>query len=654
MVTVSQKTAFSFFISMLLVAGAAAVAYTGLFDLLETRFYNPAIARSLDRETGKDARVIQQLVSELQNRFSRSLGEAAVRSSFLPSQSVADVFERARIYNIIMESVTGMYSVRFIDDEGRRILFSTYPADSILADEHSILYCGYGEAAASLPFEAVQVSAHEKPRLVMDNTRERIIFAFPFFDSMDVYRGVALFTVSARAAVERLIGEGRIKAGDDISLTASPPGIVSGIPGVSKTEMLARVSALWNEGTPGPSPLVSAESRTALVLVSAQTSQGVYYGRLVNEEVFTFPPSMKMIILAAIFCTIYLIVFFLLNIRQDPLTVIQNRLKILQISLIEQFYDIKGDIDWDYWIMELEQRREGIRDEVKQGVQMGKHGYIESDVDSLIDKSWDELVSLVGGRRMTGGIDEQQLRRMVQRILCSYETPAAEGRPRLHRTALSRNGRSVPPSGGMEDIGELEPLDGSEAAAEGPAPAAVEKPAEKNAPSVSAAPGGGLLAAAMRKQAKKKLRKKSNVRLAFGDDDIPYIVESSGLEIVEETESLAADGLSAGSPQAAGEALAELTREIEFSPVMENGTEESGGELDEAVEVVSPFASILSSLDTGGGKGRQAAAGDSGTDVIFEQNGVHYIHVSAFTPDKNTEEKLDNTFRTLIESVVSR
>ena len=620
--TVSQKTAFSLFISVLLVVGAAALAYTGLFDLLETRFYNPAVARSLNRETAKDAEVIQQFLSELQSRFSLSLGEAEVRSSFLPGQNVVDIFERTRIYDLIMESVTGMYSVRFIDDEGGRILFSTYPADRIRGND--VLYRGYGEDAASLPFEAVQVSAHEKPRLVMDTAYERIIFAFPFFDSMDVYRGVALFTVSARAAAERLIGKGRIKAGDDISLTASPPGIVAGSGGVSKTEILAMVSALWAEGTPGSVPLVSADSRRALVLVSAKTSQGVYYGRLVNEEIFAFPQSMKAIILAAIFCTLYLLIFFLLNIRQDPLTVIQTRLKSLQISLIEQFYDIKGDVDWDYWIMELEQRREGVRDEVKRGVKLGKNGYVESDVNSLIDKSWDELLALIGGRRAAGSFDEQKLRHLLKRILRSFETPDSLEASASLETPVPKSGWSSLPADVLEELGELEPLDGDEEAAEDTPPEAAAAPAGRNSPGRPLAPRGGLLAAAMNKQAKKKSGKKSNARLAFGEDDIPYIVESSGFEIVEETESAAHGKRYAVSPQAAGEALAELTLEIDLSPAMESDMEADG------------------------------IAGGNEPNVIFEKNGVHYITASACKPDKRTEEKLDTNFRTLVESVVGR
>ena len=135
---------------------------------------------------------------------------------------------------------------------------------------------------------------------------------------------------------------------------------------------------------------------------------------------------------------------------------------------------------------------------------------------------------------------------------------------------------------------------------------------------------GGLLQAAERKQFQnqaKKNKKISNVRLAFGDDDIPYIVETSGIEIVDDEdidnairamqdddsagveelegpESFEYAGGKPASPPSARE-IADIVSEIEFGLVPETDLPEEDAQRIAAtpLEVVSPFASMLSPLD---------------------------------------------------------
>ncbi|MDR2110587.1 MAG: hypothetical protein LBP32_04695, partial [Spirochaetaceae bacterium] len=114
--------------------------------------------------------------------------------------------------------------------------------------------------------------------------------------------------------------------------------------------------------------------------------------------------------------------------------------------------------------------------------------------------------------------------------------------------------------------------------------------------------------------------KKSNLRLVFGDDDIPTIVETSGLELVDEDvdsvlntmrsdeevgelEDLEGEDLedepgkdeSPAPARAPRDVLADLASEIEFSAPKEP---ETGEEIDNRqVEIVSPFATMLSDFN---------------------------------------------------------
>jgi hypothetical protein len=52
--------------------------------------------------------------------------------------------------------------------------------------------------------------------------------------------------------------------------------------------------------------------------------QGIYYGRIINEAVFVFPQEIRILTLTAIFLTIFLIIFFLFNLRRDPATILED------------------------------------------------------------------------------------------------------------------------------------------------------------------------------------------------------------------------------------------------------------------------------------------------------------------------------------------
>lgn len=601
-VTVSQKAALSLLISIFLFAGFAVLAYTGLFDLVESRFYNPSITRHLEHEAGLDGETIQEFLAELQSRFEETLREPAIRRSMLPNQSAEDIFERTRIYGTLLESLGGLQSVRFVDAGGLRIHFSTLPQDILSQDRLSIAYRNYTEDSSSLPYDQVEVSAEEKIKFTLDESRDRIILSLPFFDSFEVYRGTALFSVSVRAAADRLIARNRIKAGDDVSIVSNPPGIVSGLPGTSKNNILSRVATVWSDGLLSLTPLDSTASETTLILISAKTSRGIFVGRLVNETLFVFPQPMKVILLVSIFFTIYLVIFLSFNLRQDTITVIQNRLKNLQISLLEQYYDRKGDVDWTHWARELEQRREDIRTEIKRGVRVREGKRSEENIDALIDKSWDELLTALNGRRKPADLDEEKLQTILNRILQAVPAvTAAPGASGVSPQALPLREQEAEPeeleelpeepelleaAGGeekaeaveeleaveaLEEVEELEELEGAEESGETGAVPSIDLGDLNLADEVV----------------------DSAINAARPDEEPAELEELEELEEVEEVEGAE----EFGGPEEAGKNVDSLASLIEFSPVPEtNAAGQEDSILNRDFEIVSPLSSMLSNI----------------------------------------------------------
>jgi len=387
------KPVLALIISILIFAGIVLSADGEFADFIQINFYNPSVVNLYVKENAKDAELVQNHIIYLQNKFADTLEEPAVRRSFNYNQFPQDIFERSRIYGLLLETTGGLQSVQFVDSNGLRIHYSTSSGDIFSQNSDSTIYKNYTDNPLALPYDTISVHLVESAKYTMDEYGGRIIFSYPFFDSMDVCRGTAIFSVSVRALTEKLIAEGRLKASDDVSVVSSPPGILFESPDSYKTDIFDKVSVIWNSGMQDRTALVSANSGVKFSLISYKTDNGLFFGRLVNDALFSISGSMKLILYLSLFFTFYLALLFLFYYRPNSVTLVQSRMTNLKEKLLKQLDVNKNNQDRVKWILELEQRREEIRNEMKHNIKTLR--YSEKTIDSIIDKSWDEMLTVM-------------------------------------------------------------------------------------------------------------------------------------------------------------------------------------------------------------------------------------------------------------------
>jgi hypothetical protein len=617
-VLIVRKAALSLLISILLFAVFTVFAFTGLFDLVDARFYNPAVARAIGREIEADTQVIEEFFRELRSRFAATLEEGAVRRSLLADLESEDIARRAKLYGELLESLGGLQSVRFIDSGGRRIHFSTWQPDILRQDLGSIAYRNYDaveNSAAYIPYGQVETTV---PRLILDGAGERIVFSYPFYDSYDVHRGTALFSLSVRALMDRMTSAGRIKFGEDVSVLSEPPGLVVGLPSVGRNVLRPLIARIWSENSLSLGALNSDLTGISLALISRRMDQNIFIGRLVNQSLLSFPLAMRIILLISFLITVFLIIFLIFNIRQDDLTILQSRLKKLQASLLEEYYEHTGDLNWTRWKRELEHRREDLHSELKRGLSAKTGGLPE--IDSFIDRSWEELMATIGGHiEGPSGINEDALRAFLSRLPETTVAPAPSPK------ALDQAGageteevealdeadivealegpadRKVIPTAPDPEFEELEELEAEELEL---AELELVEPGELEAEEPELVEPGEL-------EAEEPELVEPGELEAEGPELVePEELETEGLEFVEPGE-LEVEGLEFVEPVAADE-LEEpedshkfkmtpdnLARAVEFSPEpqeLEQEKEEAARSMAEQFEIQSPFVSILSPL----------------------------------------------------------
>ncbi|MDR1443960.1 MAG: hypothetical protein LBI94_03675 [Treponema sp.] len=652
-----QRIIFSLIISVILFTVFSLAAFSGLFDLVEFRFYYPQLVKSLDGDVERLTQTVDTLLTGLQNRFAETLEDDAVKRSFLPGRKDEDVRTRAERCGLLMNSQPGLQSIRFVDAGGSGIHFSTLNGDLLSRTDSAPSYRSYQDCPGVLPYGEVETAKGQQGRIVFDGAEEQLIFSYPFSDSLDVYRGSALFTLSARAVTGYLIRQGQLRTGESAAVVDSPNGFLIGLPAAEPGEFKREAATAWhtsnltlyNTNPAGAEPLM---------LVSAKSGTGFFMGRLVRGDQLTLPPAMRFILLGAFFLTVFLLIFLLFSLKQDNIAVIQARLKRLQGLLIRQYYENKGDIDWKRWSRELERRREDVRLEVMRG--LPRTGKDKKKIDALIDRSWDELTAAVGGLLFTG-FDEERIRSLIEKALHGAE-PAGVSKPAEFEPA------------GQEILEELEVVETPEDPGNSPKAEEMEKVDIPEKISAENGPSAGeIFPAAFTAGNTDKTEPEpvKNIpigepvtpeelaalasRIEFGPDpEAPEGEDETLLELASPSLSFESPGFSGvermgeiffnAEQETRGTAQKNRQYEAGENSGLEDITEEGGQSLIYQpflfLENRKPF--VLRPLEEPGG------------EPIQEQNGLHLINSDILDPSLETFRTLDPKFLRLVESIIGK
>ncbi|MDR2468131.1 MAG: cache domain-containing protein [Spirochaetaceae bacterium] len=427
-----KKAMLCLLITAIVVAGCALTAWTGLFGLIEASFYVPAINREAQHKLNSQTVVLSDFFSKLTTTFAQTLSADAAHRSFSVQQHQADIFERRRIFGELMTAIPALQWVRFIDMAGNRIHFSTEEAADLVipAGTTTAAYRPWTEVPRFIPITPAMIVSDGG--IIFDGDEERLVFYLPVNGIDGQRQGVALFSLAVRAIADQLLASGLIGIGEQISVISNPSGIIAGLRGAADGTLKNTIMQAWRDGVAERSVVHSEQASFALF--TAKSREGFFTGILLSESLFEVPFALKMLILAVFGITLYIILFWCLNARQDPVTIVQHRMKRLQVNLLNEYFELKNDMDWRQWKRDLAQRREEMRDELLRGFstnQRKRNEGVFKYIDSFFDKSWDELVGVIGNRSRSDieRLDEEKIEDILKRILKAASALSTRDRP---------------------------------------------------------------------------------------------------------------------------------------------------------------------------------------------------------------------------------
>ncbi|MEW5816731.1 MAG: hypothetical protein AB1798_15225, partial [Spirochaetota bacterium] len=378
----------------------------------------------------------------------------------------------------------GLVYVRFIDEKGN-IHFSTYQADIKSKTQFSLIYNRIEDVEPDIPYDMLTVKETEKSKYYSDGEKKRVIYSFPFYDILGLYKGTALFYVSGKDLKNYLIKKSVLELGQDFSFF-NHLGFIFRIDLDQVKNLKEEILKKWSqkEDFEKIQPLVSTETSEKYFLFTEYSADTGFIGFLIPENVFSLNKDLKIILMASFFITTYLLLFLILSLKQDKMLILSERIKRFQVSFLKEYVEKKEVIDWQKWKRELSLRKSEIKKNIKSGIGKFKEGK-EKEIDSLIDKSWDDIISVIGSRieeektkklELPDKVEISNLEEIIERVLKSGQIvlPVAAGEGVLQGGATPNfraiQETSIPAAAGtpveVEELEEAEELEEIEAVEE--------------------------------------------------------------------------------------------------------------------------------------------------------------------------------------------
>ena len=390
----AKKAAISLFITVLIFAIFSIAAFVHLLGTLETKFYQPAVISGMENHLKDVSACLDEYTVAQAKEFSFFINLPCVKSVYLVNESQEDIEAREKYSSHLLLKNAGLQGIRIICPNEGNILFSTFENDAKVYSE-----------LAELPFENIKANDElinkSKAKIIFDNTKERIIYSIPFYDSYDLYRGSALFYVAGTDFTKYLISKNILSVSEKAKLVATvfsnssqqSKGFVLGLPSASSDAIIGKIVDLWKDNSFETQKVLHSEDYNWFVVSDNSGKTGVI-SLVFKDDILVFSTQLKILLLVCTFITLYLIILFFFNIKQDDEAIIRDKIKKFKIALINEYLLDSDDTVWEEVSKFLAVRKHEVNRDIKKylGKKAKKHNVL---VDDLLEKTWHDVEQVI-------------------------------------------------------------------------------------------------------------------------------------------------------------------------------------------------------------------------------------------------------------------
>ena len=420
---------------------------------METRFYQPALVRGISERLDAASKTLDDYLNSSEKTFYDDFVQNEyVKKSFAFEQLSEDIKGREDASGALFSAVPSLTGIRIIESGGKRIHYSTIAQDILQRSEKLVSYRMYKDAGdldyadiessdsdtkgisvgAGSAAGQVAGSAGGYSRIICDPDRDRILFSFPFYDSYSVYRGTIVFYTAASAFSRELVKLNLLAMTDNVIFTgtAERPVFVLDFPNTGRNILQDILIRKFSGDVSFTEKIMETDKSDVWLLFSKKSASNIYVSRLYEENLFVFSDTVRILLLASVFITAYLIIFLIFNVKQDDMLIIRERIKRFQFAVINDYLAAKEEVDWNAVYADMNRRKAEINGAIKKSLG-GKAKRHARETDLLLEKSWDEILSALhrqSAAKEKPNLDmlTAELKEMMGKIISSRDfAPAA-------------------------------------------------------------------------------------------------------------------------------------------------------------------------------------------------------------------------------------
>lgn len=435
-----QKVALSFLAALICFAGFVFFAQTNLMSTIETKFYAQSkIAQrqeQLDKLSNSCNNYISNILKKIETDSSSYLNSPAVKSYANQNPSEKDEVSRRNLTSALFDTIEGLDGIRLIEGNGRNVHFSTYDTDVLKVDGLVKQYKNYPdlkEELGELESEMILTDSNNpKHKIIFDSKQNRIIVSFPFYITEQTTFGSLVCYFNIYDFEQILVNSNLLPLGESFDLLTDDDGtgygFACGIPGDGKADFTKAIINSWKISSgkadgknKGPENLISQSNGTNWVLLNSSNNTYFNVGWVFKANLFELPKELIYIIYVSVFVTLLLIFLLIFSLKKDYLIKVKQRIKKVQLGIINEYLENKQQIEWDQIARQLEYRKEELSLEIKKSVG-GKNKKYEKIIDVYLEQSWSEIINIINSQNNNqksglSGASIEEIRRVMEEVL---------------------------------------------------------------------------------------------------------------------------------------------------------------------------------------------------------------------------------------------
>ena len=430
--------------------------------MIETRFYQPAQVKAIEANLASISVAFTEFIDQKISIFEEYAENDAIKTSSNPTQTSEHIAKRAELFSETTNKIPGFLGLRVLDTNGKHIHYSSFDSDVLKQQSNAISYKNY-DSELNLPYENFVLS-----NLILDESKNQFIFSFPYINNYDTEQGRVLFYVSTNDFNRFLISKNLIGVNQQTSLVTKPDtnktsvGFIFGYPVTNYNFFKTAIFEKWNQGLYTPQTILDTEDGKWL-MISDSSSPLITVAIVEKEAYFVFSDTVKILLLACIFLSIFLIFFLLFNLKQDSMVVIKHKIKKFQLAFINQYLDKENVSNWGKLKSEIDKRRNDLSLEVKKS--LGLRGKRHSkEIDSFLSKSWEDILVVLSKNTPKNqvapvtNVNMDEIKSMLEQLLSNGAIKVQT----VHKEVQSKQNSQpikVQELDEVEEIAEIEELD---------------------------------------------------------------------------------------------------------------------------------------------------------------------------------------------------